>query len=47
MPSGSTESNMQALYFAREHFVGYDHVAVFYTERTHSALTKSLYYLKL
>eukprot|EP00347_Sterkiella_histriomuscorum_P015003 403358683 len=47
MTSGSTESNTQALYFARELFKDHENVAVFYSSKAHSAFSKSLYYLKM
>ncbi|CDW72683.1 glutamate decarboxylase [Stylonychia lemnae] len=47
MPSGSTESNLQAIYFAREYFRNHQNVAVIYTEKAHSSLNKAIYYLKL
>ncbi|CDW76245.1 histidine decarboxylase [Stylonychia lemnae] len=47
MTSGSTESNMQAIYFAREYFKNHQNVAVIYTDKTHSSLNKAIYYLKL
>eukprot|EP00347_Sterkiella_histriomuscorum_P019172 403342664 len=47
MASGSTESNMQALYFAREYFRKKDNVAVFYSNKAHTGISKSIYYLKM
>ncbi|CDW79072.1 histidine decarboxylase [Stylonychia lemnae] len=47
MPSGSTESNLQGIYFAREYFKNYKHVPVLYSSKAHSSLNKSIYYLRM
>jgi glutamate/tyrosine decarboxylase-like PLP-dependent enzyme len=43
----SSESNFQALYFAREHFKGGKTPAVFYSDPCHSSIKKACYYLGL
>ena len=47
MASGSTESNMQSLFFAREHFNEHEKVAIMYSEKAHSSVAKCAYYLKI
>ncbi|CDW75653.1 histidine decarboxylase [Stylonychia lemnae] len=47
MPSGSTESNLQAVYLAREYFKDHQDVAVFFSQQAHSSLNKSIYYLRM
>jgi len=41
MASGSTESNMQAMYFGREYLKNHENIAVLFTEKTHSSLSKA------
>ncbi|CDW84520.1 histidine decarboxylase [Stylonychia lemnae] len=47
MCSGSTESNFQAVYFAREYFRNHKNVAVIHTDKTHASINKAMYYLQL
>ncbi|CDW87926.1 histidine decarboxylase [Stylonychia lemnae] len=47
MPSGQTESNFQAVYFAREYFRNHKNVAVIYTDKTDESINEAIYYLKL